>query len=261
MAISTDVKWEIFPHPNYRFHRIVIDWMGVSDAKNLDWGDIDNPFSSIYFAGSIALEEPEIEFFDYKKSKSSAFKRFWNLLINSIKNTKKNDGKRRLDIIHEESGFNTIIKVNLDKFDDEFQVFKKNNFTTVVTFKEGRTPDLIGSRTTEKLDFKPNFTSSSYNISFYIPKSHILKRIVHLIFNISSDSNNNVTWFPIEFKPDIKSNKFIFRIPEDKMGQDIQIWYTPKEIDSFQLLVRTAGILLIAFFQTVVQFILSIWNT
>ena len=215
MTISTDVKWEIYPHPNYRFHRIVIDWMGASDVKDLDWDDKSNPFSSIYFKGSIAIEQPEIEFFDYKKSKTSVSKRYSNHLISAIKNTKKMDGKRHLDVIHEDSLLNTIIKINLDKFNDEFHLFEKDNFTTVITFKESRPTQVIGFRTTENLNFQPKFVSTSYNMSFYPPKSHILKRIVHSIFNISNNANNDVIWFPIEYEPEIKPNKFVFRISEN----------------------------------------------
>jgi len=260
MEISTDVKWEIFPHQIYRLHRIVIDWKGASALKNLEWGN-NNAFSNIYFDGSVVIQEPKIEFFDAPIPKSSVFKRFKTTLISIIKKTRKTDKKRDLDVIVEESRLNTIIKINLDEFNDEFHLFKNDNFTTVITFKESRPTQLVRSRTSENLNFQPHLFSKSYHVNFYLPKIHFLKRIIHSVFNIGSNTNNDVVWFPIEYEPEIKSDKLVFLMTEENMGHDLQIWYTFQDINLFKLLLRTAAFLFIAFFQTVVQFILSIWST
>lgn len=265
MTISTDVKWEIFPQQNYRLHRIVIDWKGVSAVKDWEW-DGDNAFSSIFFQGSVAIQEPKIEFFDGPIPKSSGFKSYITALISTFKITRKSshalmEEKRDLDVIPEKSGLNTIIKINLNKFDDELNLFEQDDFTTVITFKEGRSTRPTGNWTYENLNFQPHLFSTSHNVSFYLPKIHFLKRIVHYIFNISNKTNHDVVWFPIEHDPEIKSDKLVFLISEDKMGLDQQIWYSPPEINSFQLIIRGAGILFIAFLQTFIQFILSIWNT
>lgn len=259
MATSTDVKWEIFPHQNYRFHRIVIDWKGASAAKKLDWDN--NTFSLIYFDGLIAIKKAKIEFFDTPIPKPSVFKRYTTTLISTIKKTRKIDAKRDLDIIEEKSDLNTIIEINLKKFDDEFHLFDKDNFTTVITFTEGRLTQLVRSRTSENLNFKPHLFSNSYHVSFFLPKIHFLKRIVHRIFNIGSSINDDVVWFPIDYEPEIKSDKLVFFMPEVKMGHDLQIWYTFRDINSFKLFIRIVGMLFLTLIQTVLSFILSIWST
>jgi len=232
MMTSTDVKWEIFPYLNYRFHKIVIDWKGASSTKELDWDN--NTFSLIYFDGLVAIREAKIEFFDTPLPKPSVFKRSVTTLISTIKKTRKIDAKRDLSFIEEKSDLNTILDINLKKFDDEFHLFDKDNFTTVITFIEGRSTHLVRSRTSENLNFKPQLFSNSYHVSFYLPKINILKRILHRIFNIGSN-NDDVVWFPIEYEPDIKSDKLVFFMPEVNMGHDLQIWYTLRDINSLKL--------------------------
>ena len=244
MKTSTNVNWEISLFSTYRLHKIVIDWENASDVKNYDW-DNEHDLSTIYFPRHVAIQNPKV----------IVFKKKIKIFGTELKNEKmlKFFGKKRnLKVLSDST--NTILKIDLNKLDKEFNLFERDDFRTIITFKEGRTTDNQGKWTYEKLEFTPKLLSTSYEVAFRPPKISFFKSLLYLIFKISDRTNYDIVVNPIKYNPDIKKNKIVILIPEKEVGIQ-EIYYTLPDINYIQLIIRIIGIIVIAFLPTILELI------
>ena len=223
-----EIEWDIVFSENSRSHTISIKWNEISKLEKWPW---EKEFYKILFNSQSPINGQRIRFIDDE-----------NDLSEDIKLPTKEDPLLG-------SGLDSYIPIDLKELNRKikFDLFSKQNITSVCRFEEGRSQrKRIGEWWFEPFQFKLKFNAQSVHLTLHLSKLHWWEKLLFWLFKITERKYYDVIWTPYASKKTVNINKngeVSLTISEKELSHDSEIWYIVPKFNFKGSLFRLIGLI------------------
>jgi len=223
-----EIEWDIVFSENSRSHTISIKWNEISKLENWPW---KKEFYKISFNSQSPINSQRIRFIEGENDLSDD-------IVLPIK-----------EETHLSSAVDSYIPIDLEELNRKikFDLFSKQNITSVCRFEEGRSQrKRIGEWWFEPFHFNTKFNAQSVHLTLHLPKLRWCEKLLFWLFKITERKYYDFIWTPYASKKTVNINKngeVSLTISEKELSPDSEIWYIIPKFNFKGSLFRLIGLI------------------